>query len=216
MSKPKKAKKSSEVLRIGVDLDGCVDDLFDYASLLIKKKLGVDFKAIIKKGPVNFYLDEWPEIKRVPGGQVFVREIFKKSDVYKHARPVPGAVKILNKWKKQGHQIWLITARPKKITGKITLKWLEDNNLGWAKKRILFTGYSYKERANFKSKVAQELDLHVFIEDHAEAVRAIDSSSMIIKLVLKYPWNMVEDIGRKAKFVKDWQEMDKIIQKLSS
>lgn len=216
MSKPEKAKKTSKVLRIGVDLDGCVDDLFDYASRLIKKKLGVDFNTVIEKGPVNFYLDEWPEIKRIPGGEVFVREIFKKPDVYKHARPVPWAIRTLNKWNQQDHQIWLITARPKEIVKEITLKWLRDHNLGWAKKRILFTGYSYKERANFKSKVAQELDLHVFIEDHAEAVRAVDSASMLVKLVLKYPWNMAEDIGKKAKFVKDWQEIDKIIQELSS
>lgn len=216
MSKPEKAKKTSKVLRIGVDLDGCVDDLFEYASRLIKRKLGVNFKAVIKKGPVNFYLDEWPEIKRIQGGRAFIHKIFKEPDVYKHAQPVSGAIRILNRWNQQGHQIWLVTARPKEIAKEMTLKWLRDHRLSWSTKKVLFTGYSPRERASFKARVARKLSLHVFIEDHAEAVRAIDSPSMIVKLVLKYPWNMAEDIGEKAEFVKDWQEIDKIVQELSS
>ena len=208
-------KKSPKNLRIGVDLDACIVDLVYWASRLIKRGLKVDLKKILKKGPVDFWLHHWPEVKKIKG-ENFILAMFEKPFIYQYAKPIPGAVKVLNKWKRQGHQIWLITARPKKTVGKITLQWLGKNNLDWAKKRILFTGYSYKDRANFKSEASRKLNLHVFIEDHAEAVRAIDSPSMIVKLVLKYPWNMAEDIGKKAKFVKDWQEIDKIIQKLSS
>jgi len=208
-------KKSPKNLRIGVDLDACIVDLVYWASRLIKRGLKVDLKKILKKGPVDFWLHHWPEVKKIKG-ENFILAMFEKPFIYQYAKPIPGAVKVLNKWKRQGHQIWLITARPKKTVGKITLQWLGKNNLDWAKKRILFTGYSYKDRANFKSEASRKLNLHVFIEDHAEAVRAIDSPSMIIKLVLKHPWNMAENIGKKAKFVKDWQEIDKIIQKLSS
>lgn len=216
MSKSEKAKKtSSKVLRIGVDLDGCVVDLAYWTSRLIKRRLGLDFKLITKKGPVNFWLHEWPEIKRVKG-ENFIRDIFKKTFVYEYAKPIPGAIKVLNKWRKQDHQIWIITARPEEMAKETTLRWLRKNRLGWATKKILFTGYSQKERASLKSQIAHKLDLHVFIEDHAETVRVIDSPSMIIKLVLKYPWNVAEDIGEKAEFVKDWQEIDKIVQELSS
>jgi len=209
-------KKSSKKLRIGVDLDLCVVNLYSGFVRLFKDELKLDFGKILNKGPVSFWLHEWPEIKKSPRALLIIEEVFKKPFIYQEAVPVSGAVKVLNKWKRQGHHIWLITARPKKTVGKITLQWLEKNNLDWAKKRILFTGYSYKDRANFKSEASQKLNLHVFIEDHAEAVRMIDSPSMFVKLVLKYPWNMAEDIGKKAKFVKDWQEIDKITQKLTS
>ena len=208
-------KKSPKNLRIGVDLDACIVDLVYWASRLIKRGLKVDLKKILKKGPVDFWLHHWPEVKKIRG-ENFILAMFEKPFIYQYAKPIPGAVKVLNKWKKQGHQVWIITARPEELTKEITFQWLRKNKLGWTTKRILFTGHSPKERAGFKSRVAHQLDLHLFIEDHAETVRAIDSPSMIVKLVLKYPWNMAEDIGKKAKFVKDWQEIDKITQKLSS
>lgn len=214
-STKRKRKKSPQRLRLGVDLDACVVDLSYWASRLIKRRLGLDFKAITKKGPVNFWLHEWPEIKKVKG-ENFIKDMFKKPFVYEYAKPIPGAVRVLNKWKKQNHQIWIITARPKEMAKETTFRWLRKNRLGWTTKKVLFTGHSPKERANFKSQVAHKLDLHIFIEDHAETVRAIDSPSMIIKLVLRYPWNMAEEIGKKAKFVKNWQEIDKIVQELSS
>ncbi len=208
-------KKHPQVFRIGVDLDACVVDLAQWTSRLVKRKLGLDIKAVFKKGPVNFWLHEWPEIKKLKG-ENFVKEIFQKPFVYEYAKPIPGAIKVLNKWGKQDHQIWIITARPEELAKEITFKWLRKNKLGWTTKRILFTGHSPKERAGFKSQMAKELDLHLFIEDHAETVRAIDSPSMIVKLVLKYPWNVAEKIGKKARFVKDWQEIDRIVQEISS
>jgi len=207
--------RKRKVLRIGVDLDLCVVNLYSGLIRIFKNELKLDFEKIINNGPVSFWLHEWPEVKKSSRAMIFVNEVFKKPFIYQDAVPIPGAVEVLNKWRKQGHRIWLITARPKKTVGKITLQWLKNNNLGWANKRTLFSGYSYKERANFKSKVSKELDLHVFIEDHAEAVRKIDSDSMILKLVLKYPWNMAEKIGKKARFVEDWQEIDKVVQSVS-
>jgi len=206
--------KKRKILRIGVDLDACVVDLDLWVSRLIKRRLKVDLKEVMKKGPVSFWLQEWPEIQK-KSGENFVKEIFQNPFIYKNAKPIPEAVRVLKKWKKQGHQIWVITARPKVAIGEITFEWLKDNDLGWIKEKVLFSGFSPTGRASFKSRVAKKLDLHVFIEDHAETVRAIDSSSMIVKLVLKYPWNMAEEIGDKGKFVEDWQEIDKIVQSVS-
>lgn len=206
--------RKTKILRIGVDLDACVVDLDLWVSRLIKRRLKVDIKEIMKKGPVNFYIQEWPEIQK-KSGENFVKEIFQRPFVYKNAKPISEAVRVLNRWRKQGHQIWVITARPKEVAGEVTLEWLKNNGLGWTKSRVLFSGYSPSERAHFKSKIAKELNLHIFIEDHAEAVRKIDSDSMILKLVLKYPWNMAEEIGDKGKFVENWQEIDKVVQSVS-
>jgi uncharacterized HAD superfamily protein len=215
MVSKKTKKKHPQVLRIGVDLDACVVDLTYWISRLFKRRLGINIKKILGKGPVDFWLHEWPEVKKAKG-ENFIKAVFQKPFIYEYAKPVPGAIKVLNKWRKQGHQIWIITARPEEMAKEITFRWLKKNKLGWTTKKILFTGHSRKRRAGFKSRVARELDLHAFIEDHAETVRAIDSPSLIVKLVLKYPWNMAEKIGRKARFVEDWQEIDRIVQEISS
>lgn len=213
----KKEIKETEprILKIGVDMDANVDEIDTWVCRLVKRGLGIDIREKLKKGPTNFWLDQWPEIKAHPRGPAFVRELFRRTFIYETARPVPGAVETLNKWRKQGHEIWFITARTKEVLGQVTLEWLEKNNLGWAKERLLMRQTSAEDRIEFKARQTQRLDLHFFIEDHAETVRMISSDSMINKLVLKYSWNIAEDIGDKSKFVKNWQEIDGIVQNAS-
>ena len=38
---------------------------------------------------------------------------------------------------------------------------------------------------------------------------------MMAKLVLKYPWNMAEEIGFQAIYLNNWQEMDEMVQTAS-
>lgn len=207
---PKEIKETPGILRIGVDLDGNVDEIDTWICRLIKRGLGV--KIDLKKGVINFWLDKLPEIQQIPGGPAFVNQIFEKSFIYETARPIPGAVETLNKWRDQSHQIWFITARSKESLDQITFDWLDRHDLGWTKNRVLF---SEGDRVDFKAWEVERLRLHIFIEDHAQTVRAAKSPSMMVKLVLKYPWNVAEEIGPQAFRVNNWQEIDKIIQDAS-
>lgn len=214
---PKENKETPPgVLRIGVDLDANVDEIDTWVCRLVKRGLGVDIKKKLEdEGSTNFWLDQWEEVRNIPRGPDFVKEIFRRTFIYECARPIPNAIETLNKWKEQGHEIWFITARTKDDFYQVTLEWLEENNLGWAKNRLLMPTSSEKNRVVFKNREVQGLDLHFFIEDHAETVRMTSSDSMMAKLVLKYSWNIDEDIGNQARFVDNWQEIDKIVQNAS-
>ena len=210
---PKEIKETPGILRIGVDLDGNVDEIDTWTCRLIKRGLGV--KVDLRKGVINFWLDKLPEIQQIPGGPAFVNQIFEKSFIYETAKPIPGAVETLNKWKDQNHQIWFITARPKESLDQITFDWLDRNGLKWAKDKVFFREFWGEDRTQFKADKAAMLNLHVLIEDYADTVRMCHSSLMMVKLVLKYPWNVTEVIGPQAVRVNNWQEMDKIIQDTS-
>lgn len=210
---PKEIKETPGILRIGVDLDGNVDEIDTWTCRLIKRGLGI--KVDLRKGVINFWLDKLPEIQQIPGGPAFVNQIFEKSFIYETAKPIPGAVETLNKWKDQSHQIWFITARPKESLDQITFDWLDRNGLEWAKDKVFFREFWDEDRTQFKADKAAILNLHFFIEDHAETVRAVTPSSLIRNLVLEYPWNVTEDIGSQSAYVKNWQEIDRIVQEAS-
>lgn len=214
---PKENKETPPgVLRIGVDLDANIDEIDTWVYRLVKRGLGVDIKKKLKdEGSTNFWLHQWEEIRRIPHGPNFVKELFKRPFIYEYARPIPGAIETLNKWKEQGHEIWFITARTKDELYQVTLEWLEKNNLGWAKNRLLMPPSSEKDRVKFKKNEAQRFGLHFFIEDHAETVKTVTPSSLIRNLVLKYSWNIAEDIGLQSAYVENWQEIDRIIQEAS-
>lgn len=162
---PEEIQEIPGVLRIGVDLDANVDDIDTWTCRLVKRGLGVDIKSVLEQRPVNFWLDEWPEIKAIPHGPAFVNQLFSRTFIYENAIPIKGAIETINSWRKQEHEIWFITARSKDSLGQVTLDWLEKHELGWAKDKILF---SEGERVDFKAQQAEMLDLHVFIEDHAK------------------------------------------------
>jgi len=199
-------------LEIGVDLDGVVVKLMIWVNRLCKRGLGVDIKAILNKRPVDYWIHKWPEIQAIPNGPAFIKEVYRKTFIYEMAIPIPGSIETLNKWREQEHQISFITARSKEILGQITLDWLEMFNLDWAKERIFHTD---RDKVDSKAREAQRLGLHIYMGDHAEAVKMITPSSLIVNLVLEHPWNIAEDIGFQSTHVKNWQEADRIVQEAS-
>lgn len=204
------------ILRIGVDLDANVGEIDTWVCRLVKRRLGIDIKQKLEsEGSTNFWLHQWKEIQNHPHGPNFVKELFRRPFIYEHARPIPGAIETLNKWKEQGHQIWFITARTEDELYQVTSEWLKKNDLDWAESRLLMPHSLEKDRVRFKKREAQRLDLHFFIEDHAETVKTVNPPSLIRNLVLKYSWNIGEDIGSQSFYVKNWQEIDRIIQEAS-
>lgn len=199
------------ILRIGVDVDANVVNLYPVARRLIEENLGVDVDS---ETPAGFYLQERPEIKAISGGPEFVNQIFQNSFIYREAEPVLGAIEILNEWQRRGHQLWFVTARPKFLR-RTTRNWFERNDLGWAKKRILFRSSFTSDRKIFKVQETKRLGLHIFIEDHAETMVLIQSGFMMAKIMMSYFWNEAEDAGSQILRVNSWWEIDRIVQAAS-
>lgn len=200
-------------LRIGIDIDGIISGTEVWIRRLIRR--GLKLGNLRDEDFTNYWLDQLPQVQSRPNGRAFIWQLHSKPFIYQASAPKPGAIETVNRWRAQGHEIWFITGRPLEVVGP-TLLWFEQYNLGWAKEKIFFsTTPDATERPSFKKSIAQRLNLHVFIEDHAETVRGVSSRAMVAKLVLECPWNINEDIGEQAQFVKNWDQIDAIVQELS-
>lgn len=214
---PPEIKEIPGILRIGVDIDGVVANIKPVVRKMVLEKLGVDLDSVSKgKDAIEYWLHEWPEIKSIPRGPKFVLDMWGNPAVFEGAEQIPGAVEILNEWHRIGYQISFITARVKPLVGEATLCWMRKNGLGWAgENNVFFPQFSNEDRRIFKSEVVKKLSLHAFIEDHAETLRMTSSASMMVKILLKYPYNINEDAGTQVKRANTWEEIGEIIQETS-
>jgi len=215
-------KRSGEetlgLLRIGVDLDGVVVDTVQKMAEMVRKRFSIDINQIMKKKrKVDYWLLNWPELKRIPGCVDFIAQKFKEPAVYQTAKPIKGAISILNKWAFIGHQIWLITARPKSL--KLTTQnWLKSYGLERFSKeeKIIFHQLENEIDAEYKIQVVKNLRLHIFIEDNPKTLKKITAASIIRKILLSFPYNFGQETGQKTDLVKNWQEIDQIVEAASS
>jgi len=191
-------------MRIGVDLDGIVVDFPGSLRKELIKTIGYDFYS--KPAPVSFYINEWPEIKAIPGGSEEVVRISQDQSAYKKAKPIHDAIKSLNTLRELGHELWFITARPKNLT-QTTIDWFEQYDLAWAIPNLIVCDALFSDRAKAKSIACNAHEIEILIDDQAETIKNIVCPSLKLKLLIAYPWNVGEQIGPKAYFCKDWQEI---------
>lgn len=201
------------ILRIGVDLDGVVVNLWDSTCKMTKQNLGYDPR--IKKGPTDYHLGQWPEIQAIPDGPEFVRSLWGNPEIYKDAKPIPGAIRTLNKWRKQGHQVWIPTARYSPAVREATIQWLEGHDLDWLVPQVIFRPSGEIKRSDFKPQVAKYLKLHVFIEDHAPTLVQMATNSLMVKILESYSWNWLENAGLQVVRLTNWRQINEIIQEAS-
>lgn len=205
-------------LRIGVDLDGVLANIEGNAARLIKNKLGVDIEAVrVREGKTNYWWQDWPQIKAIPGGPEFVVGLFANPETYRNVQQMPDSVAALNSWHHQGHQIWIVTARPPTDSvSQATKEWLVGNNLDWVvnSENLLFVPQNY-DRNEFKPRIARQLSLHVFLEDLPDTLRRMSARSMMVKILFDASYNTGEEIGSQSVRANDWCQIDKIIQETS-
>ena len=156
-------------MRIGIDIDDTISDscevTFAYAQKYTIEKLGrmpdlENIKGIkhhhytreahgwSKKEEMDFWYEYYPRI---------VKEI----------RPFTLAVSTINSLKKEGHEIYIITARwqePNCDVFKMTEEWLKEN-------KIYYDDITFD--AENKAEVALEKKIDVFIDDSFENCQAV-------------------------------------------
>ena len=123
-------QKIFQKLKIGVDLDGVIADVYQVMVRMVKSEYGLDIEKLVKKRGFGYWWMNWPEVKAIDGCSEFIIQKFNEPEVYQEACLIKGSLKVLQKWQRQGHQIWLITARPPNLKA-TTLNWLKANGFGW-------------------------------------------------------------------------------------
>jgi phosphoglycolate phosphatase-like HAD superfamily hydrolase len=200
--------------RIGCDLDGVVVDSHVLTSRGIKLATGVDVARFFELGIRNdYWVDNWPEIMAVPGGQEFVRKMFTSSYVFRYSPAIKGAVEALNRLRLQGHEIYFATARPMAIAEEPTKEWFRTHGLAWASDRVYFAD-QIRNGGSHKNQIATSLNLEVFIDDSAETMSGFEAE-LALKLVPIRDWNRDKDIGVGSQFVANWEEIESKINSLA-
>lgn len=117
-------------------------------------------------------------------------------------KPYEDAVRVINDLKRQGHKIFIITKRPKELTG-MTSRWLHDHKISFDK--LVLTGLEGK------GSFAKRLQLDCFVDDLEENLLDLYKSQPRWNkglMLLTRPWN-VKDYIDKSKFIRveNWQEI---------
>jgi len=170
-------------MNIGIDIDGVLTnferELLDYAT-----KMCVEENWPIKNIKLNEYDEEkafgWNEEQAIKFWNKYIIKYFSETPVRTFAPEV------IEKLRKEGHKIYLITARnnygmPPEYYGQeqeITKQWLDSNNIKYEK--LIFAGD--------KEKLSQclENNVDVMIEDSPTNIEYMSKKIKVIKFYNQY------------------------------
>lgn len=201
-------------LTIGVDVD---DTILDYALIYFRSiKLGLGIDLLARYREFTIEAKKLPEITLIPEGPAFLDKIVQRFSLYAFAKPIPGAVETLNRWKSLGYKIWFITARQPHLK-EVTYNWFEKYGLAWAvpKTKFMPSG-DYNSHSDYKNRVVQQLGLHVLIDDRAETLKKVICPTLKAKLGLKKPWNVAFSNNGEFTLVDSWREIDQIVEGIAA
>lgn len=173
------------MMRIGVDLDGCVYPYVAAMRAFIVDAYLLDPESL--PDPTKWEMwEDWGLSKET---WVAYATAAEKSGCFASQEPYEGALHALHHLELAGHSIHIVTHRPTKEAQAQTIKWLETHEVP----------YDTLTFAKDKTIVATD----VFIEDNidnAEALREVGVRSFL----MKRPWN---DTGlHHIPFVFNWQD----------
>ncbi|TCS83817.1 5' nucleotidase, NT5C type [Tepidibacillus fermentans] len=178
-------------MRIGVDIDGTIKQTQKAAIQLYNEELNMDVK---EDEVTTFYLDEPYGLSGEEG-----RKLWRKleSKIYTIGIPLEGAPEALQQLKKEGHEIFFITARPNfKRIRDITEEWLQKHGFP-------FDGTNLYMNIHDKGKIAKDLRIDLFFEDdpeHLDRLLAANIHTVIVDA--RYNQHYNQAIPR----IKDWTE----------
>ena len=187
-------------MRIGIDID---DTISNTASYLIEEAVVYD-RLYKKKGVVDNTAYDFCDI--------FNWKKNDKYDFYKyiyqneiHQMPIkPHAKEVINKLKKEGHKIYIITRRDFDIYKdpyKASKNWLKKNKIKFDKLIV---------RAEDKGKACKELNVDIFIDDLPSNCERVLEEQVNV-LMFDTPYNKDE---KRFNRVVSWEEIYNIVNEV--
>ena len=194
-------------MKIGIDIDGVLVNLerylIDYGT-----KMSVE-----KQWTINLKLNEYLEVKKFSWTDEQEEEFWNKyleNYVLKTA-PREFAKEVIDKLRKEGNKIYIITARneeglPPETYGRMqefTIKWLQDNQIEYDE--IIFASDTEKLEQCLKN------DINIMIEDSPNNILNISSKIKVIKYDCQYNKNIE---GENIITAYSWYHIYNIIKEL--
>ncbi len=182
-------------MRIGVDIDGVVSDSYTFWLGELNKHYGKNITQLHSYQMHLIFDVPWEDMN-----QFFVDNVEK---LLMNPLPMPGAKTGLEMLKRDGHEIYLVTAR-RDVEEEITGKWLDLHSIPYD--CLMAVG----ERS--KAEVCQEQSLELFIEDYDRNARSIADIGVKV-VILDAPYNRVE-LPQGILRCYNWNQIVKAVQGL--
>lgn len=189
-------------MKLGFDLDEVVINLADVFENHLKEEYNIDWPIECFK---EFNFDDCVFLDNEEKNEAIRRDmrlIANNHDFQFTAEPAEGAAETLHKLKHQGHELFLITSRPKTNRHK-TFLWLRKHKIPFDSLHVL--GCSTK-----KGKVGARLKLDMYVDDlykHLENMLKHKLRWRKGLLLFDKPWNQRPIDGSIYKRVHNWQEI---------
>jgi hypothetical protein len=137
-------------------------------------------------------------------------------EIYRAALLIKGAFLTIKRWVDENHRIWLITAHPPEVR-QVTHDWLCHKGFGWLvdKGRVLFNEQANSISAEYKPALIDKLGIQVFIEDNPKTLRNTKAKSIIMKYLLKHPYNFDTEVDGLTEIVNNWRAIKKSVDRLA-
>jgi len=178
-------------MKIGID----IDDTLTKSSITIKK--------YCKKYQKNHKLKRYSKEYLLSHSDFLKAIEYYGENIYREMKIKKNAQKVIQKWYDEGHTIYFITARDRKICSKIeeyTKNYLEENHIPYHE--LIFN-------AQNKGKDTKKLKLDIMIDDRESVLDTFPKSNVILFRMM----NQKETYSKYIK-VKNWKELDYKIQKI--
>ncbi|MBU3941456.1 MAG: hypothetical protein KKF74_00925 [Nanoarchaeota archaeon] len=185
-------KTSGNIIKIGIDLDGCAVDTnpmilyqanemyyFDnnkkYSKYDKKIREGLG-RPLRVDDIIRFRYDECTPLSKEEVDEIF--KVFAEEKKFLSLNPMPYAVDIINRLQ-EFYDEYFMTARPGNVEEQ-TIGWFENSGIRNYENKLTFNGN--------KLEIAKTDNISKFIEDRAETALELAENNINV-LLLNYPWN---------------------------
>ena len=190
-------------MRLGFDIDEVIVDLTKRPLEIINEEFDTDFTLDIQKTYIigeNVYTGDAELDRKI--GERFL-ELICDDELTEKAPAVKDASKYLKLFKKQGHQIYLVSHRPKRRM-ELTVRWLRKHKIPFDK--LMAIGLEGQ-----KGPYGRIFNLDMFVDDlmpNLENMYKYKNRWRKGLLLLDKPWNRDYIDTNKAIRVYNWKEIN--------
>ena len=180
-------------MRFGFDIDDTLINLREHAFHIYNRKLDQSIGIEIFRELKTVEIHEAFGLDKVAGGQMWnslLEEIY-----FTECPAFDGAIELLNKLDREGHEIYYITSRPKEYCQK-TRQWVKDRGFPVHDNRF-FCGMQDQEKID----IIKQLNLDFYFDDKPAVLDTLKDIKTNI-YVKDQSYNQQVSLSR----VKDWTE----------
>ena len=189
-------------MRLGFDIDEVIADLTSVMEDYIRNNYGVEWpkECFLNYGfnKCRFHADE--ELNnRITEDML---SLVDDASFQASAEPVSDAVEVLQKLKRSGHKLFLISSRPKQNQPK-TFRWLRNHEIPFDE--LVLMGHNTE-----KGFLGRRFNLDMYVDDlpkHLESMYRFKKNWRKSLLLFDRPWNIDPVDSTKYKRVYNWQEI---------